>query len=177
MQFAVGERALAADHVAHVFGGQFVMRQVDCGVAVLSEGLRQLLVVAGTRRADADEHLRDGGIADAVVELGDVAIADQFAEALEAAALFRDRHREKRFARFADLGALGDEAQAIEVHVGAAGDRNQRLALQFLARRVRLHAGDRQRAGGLEDRPRVLAKTSLIAAQIASVSTSTISST
>src|SRR4030095_12207413 len=72
-EFAGGERALSADHVAHVLGGQVIMRQVDCGVAVLSEGLRQLLVITGTRRADADEYLRDGGIADSVGEFGNVA--------------------------------------------------------------------------------------------------------
>jgi hypothetical protein len=51
-----------------------------------------------------------------------------FAETPEAAAFLGDGHREHGLALLADLGTLGDEAQAIEVHVGAAGDCDQRLA-------------------------------------------------
>jgi hypothetical protein len=51
--------------------------------------------------------------------------ADQLAEALEAAALLGDRDGEQGLALLAELGPLGDEAQAVEVHVGAAGDGHQ----------------------------------------------------
>ena len=40
----------------------------------------------------------------------------------------------QRLARLADLGALGDEAQAVEVHVRAAQDRHQRLVRAARAR-------------------------------------------
>jgi hypothetical protein len=69
-----------------------------------------------------------GGIRDAVVELGHRARADQLAQAPEAAALLGIGHREQRLALLADLGPLGDEAEAIEVHVRAAGDGDVGLA-------------------------------------------------
>ena len=76
---------------------------------------------------DADEHVRLPRVGVAVVELGDVALAEQRAELAEAARALRDGHREHRLALLAELGALGDEAQPVEVHVRAAGDRDQRL--------------------------------------------------
>ncbi len=62
----------------------------------------------------------------------------------------------QRLARFANLGALGNEAQAIEVDVGAAQDRDERLIVRALTFHPRLHASDRERAGGLHDRARVV---------------------
>ena len=95
-------------------------------------------------------------VGDAVVELGHRARADQLAEALEAAALLGDRHREQRLALLADLGALGDEAQPVEVHVGAAGDGHEGLALELVRLDVLLDRRHAQRAGRLEDAARVL---------------------
>ena len=60
-----------------------------------------------------------------IVELGDHAAAERRAELAERAGPLGNRHREDRFARFAQLGAFGDEAQAIEVHVRAAQHRDQ----------------------------------------------------
>ncbi len=95
--------------------------------------MRSRFVAARDREADEDvRHLLVG---DAVVELGDRARADQLAEALERAALLGDRHREQRLALLAELGALGDEAQAVEVHVGAAGDGDEGLALHLVPSR------------------------------------------
>ena len=91
-----------------------------------------------------------------IVEFGDVAIAEQRAELAEAARSLRDRHREDRLARLAELGALGDETQPVEVHVGAAGDRDEGPVPHAVALAPGLDAGHRQRAGGLEDRARVL---------------------
>ena len=83
-------------------------------------------------------------VGDAVVELGDVARPEQRAEAPEAAALLGNRHREHRLALLADLGALGDEAQAVEVHVRAAGDRRRasRRRRRRARRRTAFSAGD-----------------------------------
>ena len=68
----------------------------------------------------------------------------------------RHRRRPDRLALLADLGAFGDEAQAVEVHVGAGGHSHQRPVFQSTARGVGLGAGHGQRAGRFEHRARVL---------------------
>jgi hypothetical protein len=83
-------------------------------------------------------------------------VADQGDELLVGAGLLRQRHGQHRLALFADFGALGDEAQAVEVHVGAGGHRHQRLALHAVLLGPGLGAGHRQRAGRFEDGARVL---------------------
>ena len=105
---------------------------------------------------DADEDVRFVGGVVAVVELGDVALADQRQEFLVGARLLGQRHRQHGFALLADFGALGDEAQAVEVHVGAGGHGDQRLVLELVLAGVFLGAGDGQRAGRFEDRAGVL---------------------
>src|SRR5690606_5725632 len=60
------------------------------------------------------------------------------------------------FARFANVGAFGNEAQAVEVHVGAAGDGDELLVLELLAFGVGLEARHGQRAGGFKNAARVL---------------------
>ena len=99
-------------------------------------------------------------VADAVVELGDVAraagqLADELAKAPEAAALLGDGDGQQRLAFLAHLGALCDEAQAVEVHVGAAQDGGVGLALGLVLRYVLLDGGHGQRACGLDDAARV----------------------
>src|SRR5690349_14499334 len=54
------------------------------------------------------------------------------------------------------LRVLGDEAQAIEVHVGARGDGDERLAAHAASFDVTLRARHRQRAGRLQQAARVL---------------------
>ena len=112
-----------------------------------------------------------------VVELGDHAPADRRAELAEGAGPLRDRHAEQRLARLAELGALGDEAQAIEVHVGAAqhGDEPASPGRPVRSTHARRPATASAPAGSITDR--VSSKTSLIAAQISSFETRTISST
>ena len=92
------------------------------------------------------------------------------AEAPEAAALLGDRHREQGLALLADLGPLGDEAQAVEVHVGAAGDRDVGLAVRRVRATYCLMAATPSAPAGSR-MLRVSSKTSLMAAQTASVST------
>ena len=96
------------------------------------------------------------GVGDAVVELGDVAAAQRGAELLEAARALRDGDGEHRLAMLAELGLLGDEAQPVEVGVGARGDRDQRLAARAIALDPRLGAGDAQRPRRLEHHARIL---------------------
>jgi hypothetical protein len=111
--------------------------------------------------------MRLGGIADAVVELGHVArratgrarflrfagrhFADQFTEAAEAAALFRNGDREQRFALFANLGAFGHETQPVEVHVGAAQNGRVGFAMAAMPGHVLLDGGHGECARRLDD--------------------------
>src|ERR1019366_5229786 len=81
--------------------------------------------------------------------------ADQRAKTPEAAALFGDGDGEQRLALLADFGTLGDEAQAVEVHVGAAGDGDVGLALLAALLHVLLDRRDAERSGRLEDAARV----------------------
>ena len=152
----VRRRRVPADEMADVELRHLVVGQVvglDPAVLELRE---QLVGLAAVRDLDADEDVRDARIGIAIVEFGDLPLAEQLAEFAEASRPLGDRHREHRLALLAQLRALGDEAQPVEVHVGAAGDRDVRAVLRPVPRDPRLHAGDRERAGRLEDRARVL---------------------
>ncbi len=92
----------------------------------------------------------------AVVEFGHVAPAEQRAQRPEASGALRDGDREDRLAMLAQLGALGDEAQPVEIHVRAGCHHHQRAPLGAAPRDPALGAGERQRARGLEHRARVL---------------------
>src|SRR3989442_4755171 len=81
---------------------------------------------------DADEDVRLAGVGDAVVELGDVAAAKRGAERLEATRALGDGDREYCLPVLAKLGFLGDEAQAVEVGIGARGHSDQRLAARAM---------------------------------------------
>ena len=58
--------------------------------------------------------------------------------------------------RASPTSARCNESQAIEVDVGAAQDRDERLIVRALTLHPRLHASDRECAGGLHDRTRVV---------------------
>jgi hypothetical protein len=73
----------------------------------------------------------------------------------KAAALLGNRHGKQGLALLADLGALGDEAQAVEVHVGAAQDGGVGFAFGLVRGHVLLDRRHRQRAGRLDDAARV----------------------
>ena len=64
----------------------------------------------------------------AVVEFGDLALADRLAERFEAARFFRNGHGDDGFATFTQLSPLGYMAQTVEVDVGARVDGYQSLA-------------------------------------------------
>ena len=145
----------AADHVAHVQLRHLVVGQIDRLVAARRAAARPAL---GRPARDCvampTKMCACVAAAQPVVELGDDAAAD---------ARRRTRGtrpgrsgivtREQRLARFAELGALGDEAQAIEVHVGAAQHRDEPLRRVRRSRSTHgLQPGDRQRAGRLHDR-------------------------
>src|SRR5260370_13347717 len=98
----------------------------------------------------------DLGVSVAIIELGNVALAEERAKLSEAARSLRDRHRENRLALLAELGLFGDESQAVEIHVRTAGDRHQRSVAKTVALAPELEPRDRQRSCRLENRSRVL---------------------
>ena len=147
---------VAADHVADVALGHLVVGEVDAGQLVAVQQLGETHAFGPVVHAHADEDVGPRRVRVAVVELGDVAAAQQIAELLEGAGLLGDGDGQHGFALLAHLGALGDEAQAVEVHVGAGGHRHQGLVLERMALGVLLGAGYCQRAGGLEDGAGVL---------------------
>ena len=143
-----------------MFLGQLVMRQVQRLETVFAEGGGDFAAFAFALRGQADEHMGLGPVVDAVVELGHAAraagqLTDQLAKALEAATLFGNGHGKQRFALFAHFGALGDKAQAVKVHVGAAQNRGVSLPLGFVFGHVLLDGGHRQRTGRLNNAARV----------------------
>ena len=117
----------------------------------------------GGRGVDGDAHEDVGagldvGVAGvAVGEFGDGVGKDGFDEVGEGARALGDVDGEEGFFLLAEGGALGDEAEAVEVHVGAGGEGDE------LAGGVRggvgggvfLEAGEGEGAGRFEDRARV----------------------
>ena len=159
-QLVLCQAALATDQVADVRLGQLVVGQVQRLEFMLFELLRHRPGFMPVGNLDADEHVRGFFIADAVVKFRHVARADERAEALEAAPLFAHGDGKHGFAELAQLGTLGNEAQAVEIHVGAAGDGDQRLVDDgVLAQAGPLHVGlgarDGQRAGRFQDGARI----------------------
>ena len=132
--------------------GEFVVAQVLAVVAVLTQFVDkggELGATAGELYADED--LRAFGVLVAVVELGDVLVAEQGAEGEEAAGAFGDGDGEQAFALFADFGALGDVTQAVEVDVGAGDDVDKGEVLATLFGRPFFAAGGSDGTGGFGD--------------------------
>ena len=107
--------------------------------------------VLGTCGLQADEDVGFLVVAVAVVKLGDVAAAEQVDELEKTAALFGDGHGENTFVAFAQFAAFGNVAQAVEIHVGAAGDGDEGLVLDAVAGGIGFQAGKGERAGGFGD--------------------------
>ena len=143
---------MPADHMANVQLGQFVLGQVQHREALIAQPLHQRSTRIGVRVGlHTDKNVRFFVLVEAVVELGDLPLADSFAEGLEAAWLLGNGHGDDRLTFFAQLGALGDMAQAIKVDVGTGVDTHQHLAAAAFALHVLLDPGDTQRAGRLGD--------------------------
>ena len=140
-----------AHHVADVDFGDFIVGEIgigQAGGAQLGADFGQILRAGGL---DAHENMRHFVVAVAVVEFGDVAAAQHVDKFQKAAGFFGNRHGENAFVTFAQFAALGNVAQAVEIHVGAAGNGNQGLALRPIAGDIGFEAGQRQCAGGLGD--------------------------
>ncbi|MNZ41014.1 hypothetical protein D3C78_585520 [compost metagenome] len=132
---------------------QLVVGQVEHAVTLLGEVCQQFLPGVVQRvRLHPDKQARFLAGVVAIVELGDLALAQRLAEGPEAAWLLGDGHGNDRLALLTQLGTLGHMAQAVEVDVGTGVDRHQRLPPCAFAGHVLLDASDRQRAGRLGDR-------------------------
>ena len=144
---------MTTDHMADMQLGQFVIGQVQHREALRTQALDQRLARVILRMGlHADEDVRFAVSVIAIVELGDLALAHRLAEGLEATRLFGDGHGDDRFALLAQLGALSNVAQAVEVDVGAGIDTHQHFAVGALTLDVLLDPGHGQRAGRLGDR-------------------------
>mmetsp|Transcript_69706 Transcript_69706/g.179716 ORF Transcript_69706/g.179716 Transcript_69706/m.179716 type:complete len:478 (-) Transcript_69706:448-1881(-) len=149
----VGERGrrAAADEVAAVRLGQLVAVKADRAEAGLRKAVQHLMLVLCTRCLEAHEDV--GGVtANAVGELRHIPREDVPVQVDERAGLLRDCHRDQRLG---GVGALRDEAKAVEIHVGAAGDRDEGLAFRTGLLRILLHTGHGERSGGLQQHARV----------------------
>ena len=136
--------------------GHLVVAQIPGGQPVLAQARDQRADFAAIAHLHADEDMRPPWIRVAVIELGDVAGAEQGAELPEAARLLGNRDGQNGLALLAQFGAFGNEPQAVEVHVGAARHGDQRPVFRLAALDPGLGASDRQSPGRLEDRTRIL---------------------
>ena len=142
----------AADHVTDMQLGQLVAREVEAGKPLGLEIAAQRRRIGGPAHLHADEQVGQFRIGQAIAELGEAALAQQTAEAAQAARLLRDLHGQQRFALFSQFGPFGHEEQPIEIHVGATGHRHQGAALELALLHILLHAGNCQGPGRLQDR-------------------------
>ena len=127
---------------------------------MLFEVVGNLGALAGAFCGEAHKHMRLGGIADAVVKFCDIAraawqVANEFAKALETAALFRYGDGKNGFTFFAHFGALCHKAQAVKVHVGAAQNGRVGFAFGFVFGHVLLDGGHGQCTRGFHNRASV----------------------
>ena len=74
-----------------------------------------------------------------VTEFRQAAFGQLAAKRAKASRRFRNFHRQHRFTSFAEFGPFRDEAQPVEIHVGATGDGHQGLILEAALRHVLLH--------------------------------------
>ena len=88
--------------------------------------------------------------------MGHDAPAQRRAELAKRARSFGDRDAQQRFPCFADLRPLRDEAQAVEVHIGAAQQGDEMLIASPRSLDVRLESCNGQRAGRLDDGSRIV---------------------
>ncbi|PMB70998.1 hypothetical protein BM221_003461 [Beauveria bassiana] len=165
-ELLVGHAGAAAAEVANVALGELVGGEVGGSHgAVLADALEQAAQLVGALggggggEGDADEDVGDvAALGVAVGELGDGPGHDGLDEAGKGAGSLGDAAGEQHLLALAEGGALGDEAQAVKVHVGARGDGDEGAGRVRgrVAGGVLFEAGNGQRAGGLEPGPRVV---------------------
>ena len=164
-------RRPSAHHVPDVRLGEVVLAQVDARIAARGQLARDGARAVAARHLDPDEDVRLGARRQAVVELGDAAVAERLAEREEGPRPLGDGDREDRLAVLAHLGALDDVAEAGEVHVGARRDRDDRARARRRRRAPRASSPPARARPPAPSTDRVSSKPSLMAAQISSTPT------
>src|SRR6202163_195909 len=154
--FVFRRRRVASDQMPDVNLGHLVVRQVVGLNPALVHRAKQFRGFVPVAHFDTHEQVCDLGVSVPIIELGDIALAEERAELAEAARPLRDRHRENRLALLPQLGLLRNESQAGEIHVRTTSDRNPGPVAEAGALAPELQAGDRQCSCGLENRSRVL---------------------
>ena len=129
--------------------GQLVVAQIGDAEAVRAQGGRDPVAVLLVADLEADEDVGLLGVDGAGADLGDAALAYALDQGAEGAHLFGDVHGDEGLALGAYFGAVGDVAQAVEVHVGAGDDGDQGLVLQAVLPGVGAQASQGERAGWL----------------------------
>src|SRR5512137_1759423 len=84
-QFIARQRRAPADHMAQVQLGEFVVGEIEHAKTMFAKRVDQGRALIATGGLHADEDMRFGGIADAVIEFGNAALAQRRAEAKETA--------------------------------------------------------------------------------------------
>ncbi len=144
-------------HVAHVQLRHLVVRHVGNGIARLPERLNDGIAFSVTlREAQANEDLCRLIRLVAVVEFRDAAPAQHFTEVQETTRLLGYDYGKQCLTLTAHIGTFRNVPQAVEIHVGAAVDRDDAFVAPALPRDEFLDACDRERSGRLDNRARIL---------------------
>ena len=112
---------------------------------------QQLRGLVSVGHLDSHENMRDLRVGITVVELGDAAFSEQGAEFAEASGTLWDRDGEYRLALLAELGSLGDETQAIEIHIGSGSQRDEGLVANVPCFSIGFDARNRESPRRLQD--------------------------
>src|SRR5438874_1231203 len=140
---------MTADHVTDVQFGHFVSAEVESAHTMRLQGGNQggTLVSALHLHAYKDHGLFRMRIP--IIEFGNVAGPQQTTEGFEAARPLWDDGRQHRLTLFPKLGAFGDMAQTVEVHIGPGSDGDQGGIVEFLPGHIRFDSSNAERPGWL----------------------------
>ena len=104
--------------------GDFIIGQVNIRQPASASCLLDNGQVLRTGSLQTDKNMSIVVVAVAIVELGNIPTTQDIDKLKEAAFFFRNGNGKNTFIALAQLTAFRNMAQAVEVHVGAAGDGN-----------------------------------------------------
>jgi len=137
--------------------GEFVIGQIQHRKTCLAQAFHQGITRVVFRVSlHADENMRLVAVVITVVELGNLALTERFAERLETPRTLGNGHRDNRLAFFTKLGALRDMAQAVEIDIRPRGHRRQYLPAHAAAFDILLDSRQRQRTRRFGNLPGIL---------------------
>src|SRR5262249_20158158 len=134
----VGVWGMTTNHVTDVQFGHFVSAEVESAHAMRLQGGNQGRTLVPALHLHTHEDYGLFRISITIIEFRNVASAQETTEGLEATWLLRDDGRQHCLTLFPKLGALGDMAQAVEVHIGPRSDGDQSGIVEFLPCHLRL---------------------------------------